>query len=96
MRHKEIHITDENIDVVSFYGFNFGTTNKKEIEKMKKLLSDVIIQELTEKQRICLLEYYIKGKRMNTIAKELSLNPSTVTRHIKAAQKRLKRVTQYY
>lgn len=47
---------------------------------------------LTEKQRLCFLMYFSEGKHMTQIAAELGVNISTVSRHIKAARKKLSKL----
>ncbi len=63
---------------------------------MKKILQNAIANELTDKQRYCICEYYLNGRNMKDIADDLCVNPSTVTRHIQGAKRRLKRVAKYY
>lgn len=96
MRLRNIHLTNENKDYISFKTVKTGKTNSADRARMKKFLNMAIDKELTEKQKHCLTEYFFNGKRMYIIAKEMNLNPSTVTRHIKAAQKRLKNIASYY
>ena len=71
-------------------------TNKESLEQMKKILSKAILDELTEKQRICVTDYYLTGKKIKEIANELGLNPSTVSRHISTARKKLRHIASYY
>ena len=96
MRHKKFFITDENADIVSFRSFQSGGNNSSQISEMKKIMRRAINYELTPKQRYCLCEHYLKGRSMKSIASELELNPSTVTRHIQNAISRLQRVAKYY
>ncbi|MBQ8860857.1 MAG: sigma-70 family RNA polymerase sigma factor [Ruminococcus sp.] len=95
MQHNLAHITEENNHLISYSMYDNNSTNKKAIENMKKLLSMAMVSELTQRQRECLVMYYYENKRMNEIASILSLSPSTVTRHIKAAQKKLKSIAKY-
>lgn len=64
--------------------------------KMKKILSKAITCELTERQRYCLVEFYIHQKKKQDIAKDLSINPATVTRHIQRAVRNLRHIADYY
>ncbi len=96
MRHKLISITDKNINFITYSDFSSENTNDKDISKMKKILYKAIKNELTEKQRYCVCEYYLQGRSMKSIALELKVNPSTVTRHIQSAKRRLKNVARYY
>ena len=93
---KRIFITDENTDTLSYRNFELGQNNTGNVSKMKKVMKKAIDYELTPKQRYCLCEHYLKGRSMKSIAAELNLNPSTVTRHIQNALSRLQRVAKYY
>ena len=96
MLHKKFFITDENTDIISYNSYVSGGNNSAQTAKMKKLMKKAIKYELTPKQRYCLCEHYLKGRSMKNIARELNLNPSTVTRHISNAISRLQRVAKYY
>ena len=67
-------------------GFWHGSTNENSRDKMKKILSMAVLNELTERQRICIVDYYLNGKKEKEIAKELGVNSSTVSRHIMKAR----------
>lgn len=73
-----------------------GETNLSERAIMRGILRKAIKNELTDNQRICLVEYYVRGRKMKDIASMLSLNPSTVTRHIRAARDKLRHIASYY
>ena len=97
MQHKKVFLTDENTDMVSFQNYESGNNNNiLQRLKMKKIMKRAITYELTPKQRYCLCEHFLKGRSMKSIARELGLNPSTVTRHIQNALSRLQRVAKYY
>lgn len=63
---------------------------------MKRILSRAIRHELTDRQRQCLTMYYLDGIRMKDIAGTLGLSASTVTRHIAAATRKLRKIADYY
>lgn len=96
MRHSKISLTNEEANNIPYYDFDFSENNNDEISRMKKILSKAIASELTDRQRFCLSEFYLKGKTMKSIAQELNLNPSTITRHIKNAERRLKKIAECY
>lgn len=96
MRRKKFYITDENTDSVAYKSYLANSKKTPESLKMKKIMKKAIKYELTPKQRYCLCEHYLNGKSMKSIACELNLNPSTVTRHIQNALSRLQRVARYY
>ena len=95
MRHKKVSLTDKNSLKIPYYDFDYSETNDCEIVKMKKVLNQAM-NSLTERQRYCICNYYLNGKKMKTIAEELNINPSTVTRHIKSAKRNLKRIASCY
>lgn len=96
MRHSVVHITERNADKLFTYDFNFRKGNDLYRRKITAILRSAIKNELTDKQRYCLCEHIYKGRSMKEIASELGVSPSTVTRHIQNARKRLKNVARYY
>ncbi len=76
--------------------FDTGVSNTDKKKKMTLILKKALNEELTETQRFCITEYYIKDRKMKDIAKSLSVNPSTVTRHIKRAKQKLQHIASYY
>ena len=79
-----------------FFNNNRGATNRSDRERMKRILYRAINHELTPRQRDCLTMYYLEGMKMKDIADALHLSRSTVTRHIQAATRKLRRVASYY
>lgn len=51
--------------------------------------------ELTARQMQCVRLCYAEGKNVSEIAAELGLSPSTVSRHLKKARRRLQTILQY-
>ena len=97
MKRELIHITDNNKHrLMSDSGFWHGSTNENSRDKMKKILSMAVLNELTERQRICIVDYYLNGKKEKEIAKELGVNSSTVSRHIMKARDKLRHIASYY
>lgn len=97
MKTEIVHFNEKNTNLLQFENYlNNGSTNENSRIKMKNILSKAICDELTERQRICITQYFLHGKKEKEIAKELSLNPSTVSRHIATAKKRLRRIASYY
>ena len=96
MRHKRISITDKSVNLLSYDMFRDGETNRDKIKEMKSLLYEAIDSGLTEKQKYCMVEYFLKNRTMENIAEELNCNKSTVWKHITRAKKRLQGITRYY
>lgn len=53
-----------------------------------KLVSQVINNELSAQQRTCVVLVKVKGYSQKDTAKELGVNPSTVCRHLQAAERK--------
>ncbi len=96
MRHDVLHLDEKNADLIAYSIYSPGTDNRREIERMKRILSRAVRSELTARQRECLTLYYLHSMKMRDIARALSISPSTVTRHIKAAKARLTKIAKYY
>ena len=92
-----IHITDNNKHkIMADSGFTQGSTNESSRERMKKILSMAVLNELTERQRICIIDYYFNGKKQKEIAENLGIDSSTVSRHIIKARDKLRHIASYY
>lgn len=72
-----------------------GSTARSPFPEMEILLRRAIQEELTERQRTCLLLYYGDRHTMPEIADILNLTRGTVSKHIRKATDRLRRVLQY-
>ena len=55
-----------------------------------------VLNELTERQRICIIDYYFNGKKQKEIAENLGIDSSTVSRHIIKARDKLRHIASYY
>lgn len=93
---QKIYLNKNNADIISYYLWQNGSDNSAERERMKRILHRAIKLELTERQRDCIIMYYIKRMNMNDIASALGLTKSTVSRHIKSGISKLKKVAAYY
>ena len=96
MIRERVYLDDTNTPLISYYLSQGGADNRPERERMRRILTRAIRYELTDRQRQCLTMYYLHGMKMRDIARELCLSESTVSRHIAAAQKKLRRVASYY
>ncbi len=59
---------------------------------MKRLLKTAFDSVLTERQRECMSMYYFDRKTVVEIGAELGLDPSTVSRHLKAGRRNLEKL----
>ena len=97
MRSKLIHFSDLNSDKICFEkSLMDGETNSENRQKVLKILMNVIENDLTDRQRHCVFEYYFNGKKMKTIASELGITPPVVTRHIQMRAAKLYKIAKYY
>ena len=91
-----IYALDEQMEAVyskSLYAQR--DDNIKDINKMKSMIRSAMKYALTEKQRQCLTMYYFDKQTIPEIAANMGLNKSTVSRHIKAASKNLKKLRSF-
>lgn len=97
MKTELIHFTKTNTNKLLFMNYLAdGSTNANERNHMKHILSKAILSELTDKQRVCIIEHYLNEKKQKDIAYELGLNVSTVSRHINAGKRKLRNIASYY
>ena len=97
MRHK-LYTLDRMMDeqaAIARYHFEIAEDNGEKIGRIKRLLPEVIRQELTDRQKQVVLLYYYQKYNIPQIAKELGVNKSTVHRHLKAAKERIRKALQY-
>lgn len=94
---EKIHFTNTNTNKLLFMNQQKdGSTNKYDRSMMKQILTKAIFNELTDKQRICVIEYYFNHKKQKDIANELGIAVSTVSRHIEVGKKKLRNIASYY
>ena len=99
MRHDIINLSSINRDILEYESYSINAddnTNSTDRERMKDILHKAILSELTLRQRDCVTMYYYENMKMKDIADTLCLSKSTVSRHIKAAQNKLRNVARYY
>ncbi len=97
MKTKVIHFTDKNINKLCYIRYTEnGSANSESRAKMKKILLKAISTELTDLQKLCIVEHYLNEKTGKEIADELGVNASTVSRHINAARRKLRNIASYY
>lgn len=96
MRRERMFLDNENSDMIAYSLYLQGSSNRPERERMKKILTRAICHELTDRQRDCVMMYYLEGMKMKDIAQVMNLSRSTVTRHIQSATRKLRKVASYY
>ena len=96
MRRERTFINEENADLIAYSLSLSRSDNRPERARMKKIMLRAIKHELTDRQRECVMMYYLEGKKMKDITALLDLSKSTVTRHIQSAMRKLRKVASYY
>ena len=69
--------------------------NRDQMNRLKRNLTHALRQDITQRQRECMMLYYGRGMSMEAIAKELGVNKSTVSRTLKRGRQRLYRCLRY-
>ena len=62
--------------------------------RFRAILSYGLEHCLTRRQQEVVDAYYLQGKKLETIARELGVAPSTVCRHLQAARRRLRALAE--
>ena len=70
--------------------------NARQLAKLKRILEQVVIHRLTERQREILVLYYYQKRKIPEIAEMLCINKSTVSRTLTRAVNNLKRYLEFY
>ncbi|MBR2284555.1 MAG: sigma-70 family RNA polymerase sigma factor [Ruminococcus sp.] len=76
--------------------FGRDDSNSDKIRKMKKVLYDVIQNELTERQREFIEFYFYDGMNTIEIAQKCSISPQAVSAVLIRAKRRMYKVMKYY
>lgn len=71
---------------------NNAETNSDMLKRSKITLRRAINNGLTQRQRDCIEKHYFENKSLLEIGDELGIDKSTVSRHIKAAKRRIEKV----
>lgn len=95
---RKMQLDDFNESIISFSSYNKELFDGQDVKhsKMIEALKNIMIGELTEKQRMCIMLYYSKSMKMKDIAKHLGIGISSVSRHIKKGKLRIKKTLEYY
>lgn len=69
--------------------------NRKELERMKKIIPAILEECVTEKQRTYMLHYFVEQKNVCEIAEMYDINVSTVSRGIHRGLERVYRYIRF-
>ena len=62
--------------------------------RAKKIMGRIIKDCLTDKQRTCIAMYYDRQMNLEEIGRELSIDKSTVSRHLKAGKNKIRNIME--
>ncbi|MDE6092301.1 MAG: sigma-70 family RNA polymerase sigma factor [Ruminococcus sp.] len=71
-------------------------SDEDSVRKLKKLLLNVINNELTPRQKQIIVLYYFKKTDIVNIARQLEITPQAVSAVMSRARVRMYRIMQYY
>ncbi|WP_099204699.1 RNA polymerase sigma factor [Scatolibacter rhodanostii] len=72
-----------------------ASDNQVQIQRMTSAMQWAIKNELTDRQKTCISLYFFEQKSIPQIAKALSLNKSTISRHLTKGKKAIQKVVSY-
>ncbi len=87
-----LHFDETNEDAFQYRASSLREntpSNNKELRRKASFIMRAMEVDLTDLQRYCALECWLNGRKQTEIAAELGVNSSTVSRHLKAAKKKL-------
>ena len=70
-------------------------SNESSVSRMKRILLNVINNELTPRQKQIIMLYYFKGLDTVTIARQCGVTPQAVSAVMSRARKRMYRIMKY-
>ena len=72
-----------------------GDSNQKTLRQAAAMLTRVLNEELTERQRELVIGYYYEGKSQRELAVQYAIHPTTVSRTLTRARNRIETVMRY-
>lgn len=72
-----------------------GNTNTEKRKQAIATINQIMLNELTEKQRAYITAYYIGGEKQKAIAERYGISASTVSRSIQSGMRKLKKIGRY-
>ena len=87
--------SSEWIGDLSVYLRETGEDNSLQAERLRRNLQTARDRELTPRQKLMVELHYDRGLSGREIARRLSVNPSTVSRTLSRARKRLRNYLRY-
>ena len=83
------------VDFMNDHNPLFADVRRKDSpSRSRKIMSRVINSYLTDKQRTCIAMYYDRQMSLEEIGRELSIDKSTVSRHLKAGKNKIRNIME--
>ena len=82
---REISVAPEMMEQIAFHSTRSDTSNDARIQRMKKIVSIAMENELTQRQRDCIRMRYLENVSVKEIAEKIGIRPATVYKHISRA-----------
>ncbi len=95
-RRVSLEATEFDREFIALSQITNAETNSARIQQMKRALSKVIQQDLTARQRQVILLYYYEGLTMSEIARQLGIDPSTVSRTVSRGRRNILNYLKYF
>lgn len=98
MSRKKLSLNDFTESLAGFikYKEQDQETNIIEYRKIIKIMTKLIHNELSNRQKECVTMRYFEKMQVCQIAKKLKIDKSTASRHISRAKEKLKKLLEYY
>ncbi|MBM6926812.1 sigma-70 family RNA polymerase sigma factor [Pseudoflavonifractor phocaeensis] len=80
---------------MSLYSKAMAGDNSEQVNRLRRNVTLALREDVTPRQRECMLLYYGKGLNMREIGEIMGINKSTVSRIIKRGERRLRRCLRY-
>lgn len=96
-RQKIIPVDAEQFELIvaDRYFNGGGNTNTEKRKKVIATINQIMLNELTEKQRAYITAYFINGEKQKAIAERYGISTTTVSRTIQAGMRKLKKIGRY-
>lgn len=80
---------------MAVYAQVMAEDNSEQMGRLRRNVMRALQEDVTPRQRECMLLYYEKGLNMRQIAELTGVDKSTVSRNIKRGESRLRRCLRY-
>ena len=80
---------------MAVYAQVMAEDNSEQMGRLRRNVMRALQEDVTTRQRECMLLYYEKGLNMRQIAELTGVDKSTVSRNIKRGESRLRRCLRY-